>query len=194
MCKISSGGWLLPVAFITKTMAALKEKWETKMWNMKRNICSLLINEHNVTKDNKNQDTKYSVLFRVILYPYIHNKHFYSWIWKNKTTEELETHSFQEPANWQWFEFSQLLILWPACLLRCFAVSRGGCYQREQLKPDGPLLSSFKDSRFCSQVALNPKHLLNLETVFQITNFSTLRIEISKATKWLQSVNLIFRK
>lgn len=99
----------------------------------------------------KYQNSKYSVLIHVNLYPYIGNKHFYSYIWRNKTIEELETYSFQESSNYQWFFVQQTIHAVASFSITkyfplCSKMLGVGCHQIQQLKPDKPLLCWFKDS------------------------------------------------
>lgn len=129
----------------------------------------------------KYQNTKYSVLSHVNLYPYIGNKHFYSYIWRNKTIEELETYSFQESSNYQWFEFSRLFMLWPASLLRNIFHFVLKCWEVAAIR-----YSSWSQISHCCIGSKTPFLFSNghksrtsteLETWFQIINFSTLRIK-----------------
>lgn len=146
----------------------------------------------------KYQDSKYSVLFHVNLYPYIGNKHFHGYIWENKTVEELETHSFQEPSHCQRFEFSRLFTLWPAYLLQRIFHFVLKCLEVAAIKD-----SSWSQMDHCcvrsrTQILFANDHKsrtsTELETVFQIINFSTPRIKLSKAPKLLWSASLIFTK
>lgn len=110
--------------------------------------------------------------------------------WKSKAAEEIQTHVSRETFNYQWIQFSRLHTLCPTYQL--WSIS---CFALKWLQ--GPAIrdSSWNQMGHCS--VHSRIHILFLndhknkpptepETVFQIMNFSTLRI---KLLKWLLAHN-----